>query len=277
MSYANCRGIKCNIPPIETERFTMQKKFVIVSLLLLLFAAQSAFADVHKWKDADGKTHYGDAPTAGRTEIIRTDKQTSDQIANGERIRAQARHSGSSGATDYTPQNEYERRLAVASSLRYLEYKDRQEQLRRGSSGTADYTPQNEYERRLAAASSLRYLEYKDRQEQLRLQRELKTQNAPQHDNRDTSNWTARYPAEQNAEQNAPPMYAPPIKDTGMCMGNCGSEQGMCIGNCASSQGQCIAQCNGNGQCIGNCASSQGMCMGNCGASNGRCVANCSR
>lgn len=57
-------------------------------LLWVLVFSTPTFADVHKWKDANGKTHYGDAPPMAGTEKVRTDKQTDDQIANGERIRA---------------------------------------------------------------------------------------------------------------------------------------------------------------------------------------------
>ena len=56
--------------------------------MMLVFSLPT-FADVYKWKDANGKTHYGDAPSMAGTEKIKTDKQTEDQIANGERIRAE--------------------------------------------------------------------------------------------------------------------------------------------------------------------------------------------
>lgn len=51
---------------------------MVIKVLLCLVAAlfiSSAFADVHKWKDAAGKTHYGDAPVAGGTDKVRADKQ----------------------------------------------------------------------------------------------------------------------------------------------------------------------------------------------------------
>lgn len=62
-------------------------------LLLALVLSPSVFADVHKWKDANGKTHYGDVPNMAGTERVRTDKQTDDQIANGERIRGETGNS----------------------------------------------------------------------------------------------------------------------------------------------------------------------------------------
>lgn len=67
--------------------FTMMKT-MLLCLATTLFISP-VFADVHKWKDADGKTHYGDAPPIAGTEKVRTDKQTDDQIANGERIKAE--------------------------------------------------------------------------------------------------------------------------------------------------------------------------------------------
>ncbi len=60
------------------------------SLMLLSTLALSSptFADVHKWKDAEGNTHYGDAPPVTGTPQVKTDKQTKDQIENGRQISA---------------------------------------------------------------------------------------------------------------------------------------------------------------------------------------------
>lgn len=63
-------------------------KITLLCLVATLFISP-VFADVHKWKDADGKMHYGDAPPLAGTAKVKTDKQTEDEIANGERIRAE--------------------------------------------------------------------------------------------------------------------------------------------------------------------------------------------
>lgn len=54
-------------------------------LLLVLAFSTPTFADVHKWKDANGKTHYGDAPPIAGTQKIMTDKPTEDQVAAAQR------------------------------------------------------------------------------------------------------------------------------------------------------------------------------------------------
>jgi len=76
----------------------MMKK-MLLCLATMLFISP-VFADVHKWKDADGKTHYGDAPSMAVTERVRTDKQTDDQIANGERIRGETGNSSQSATCE---------------------------------------------------------------------------------------------------------------------------------------------------------------------------------
>jgi len=65
---------------------------ILLCLVATLFISP-VFADVHKWKDANGKTHYGDAPPIADTAIVKTDKQTDDEIANGERIKAETENS----------------------------------------------------------------------------------------------------------------------------------------------------------------------------------------
>lgn len=62
------------------------KNFLFLFLLTFSFTTS---ADVHKWKDANGKTHYGDAPPIANTEKVKTDKQTDDQITYGEKLRAE--------------------------------------------------------------------------------------------------------------------------------------------------------------------------------------------
>lgn len=58
----------------------------LLFLSLLTFSITTS-ADVHKWKDANGKTHYGDAPPLAGTAKVSTDKQTDDQIDYGEKNR----------------------------------------------------------------------------------------------------------------------------------------------------------------------------------------------
>lgn len=72
-------------------------KKMLLCLVATLFISP-VFADVYKWKDADGKTHYGDAPSMTGTAKVKTDKQTDDQISNGERIRAETTNNNSQGA-----------------------------------------------------------------------------------------------------------------------------------------------------------------------------------
>jgi hypothetical protein len=69
----------------------MMKKtlFFLVAMLFM----SPIFADVYKWKDANGRIHYGDTLPIADTAIVRTDKQTDDQIANGEEIRAEIENS----------------------------------------------------------------------------------------------------------------------------------------------------------------------------------------
>lgn len=69
-----------------------------LTLLWLLVFSTAALADVYKWKDANGKTHYGDVPNMAGTAQVKTDKQTDDQIANGERIRGEMENSAKQDA-----------------------------------------------------------------------------------------------------------------------------------------------------------------------------------
>ena len=62
-------------------------------LTVLLFCATviytPASAEVHKWKDAEGKVHYGDVPEVHETTVIKADPLTSDHRANANRLRAE--------------------------------------------------------------------------------------------------------------------------------------------------------------------------------------------
>lgn len=51
----------------------MMKKFAL--LLVAIFFISPVFAAVNKWKDADGKTHYGDAPPLANAAKVHTDKE----------------------------------------------------------------------------------------------------------------------------------------------------------------------------------------------------------
>lgn len=211
----------------------MQKFFVSVSLLLLFFFGQSAFADVHKWKDAEGKTHYGDAPTAGRTEIIKVRLQNREQVSGAEIYGSSNRRDGKlnvftgvGGRSDAIDQFKRDKNVqslheqnaaahAVAASM--------------GGAGGIRGGGDTPWEQRLQSLSPVKYAAHKDQMEKNRLQHELQMQNAQfRHDNPDEANNTARYPAEQNNEQNAPPMPAPPTPsiitscDPGGCWDNLG-------------------------------------------------------
>ncbi len=61
--------------------------------LVAMFFMSPVFADVYKWKDANGRTYYGDTLPIADTATVRTDKQTDDQIVNGERIHAEIENS----------------------------------------------------------------------------------------------------------------------------------------------------------------------------------------
>jgi len=67
----------------------MMKKILLCMVATLLMSP--VHADVHRWTDANGKTHYGDAPPMAGTKTVKTDKQTDDQITNGQRIRGEIR------------------------------------------------------------------------------------------------------------------------------------------------------------------------------------------
>ena len=65
----------------------MMKK-IFLYLLFMLFIS-SAFAQVHKWVDANGQTHYGDAPDNVDTATVSSPNQTPEEIAHGEMLRAE--------------------------------------------------------------------------------------------------------------------------------------------------------------------------------------------
>ena len=64
------------------------KKFLL--LLALSISIPPSFAQVHKWKDAEGKIHYGDIPKV-RSEAtsIKVDRQSEDHKANADMLRRQ--------------------------------------------------------------------------------------------------------------------------------------------------------------------------------------------
>lgn len=62
-------------------------------LAVLLCSASAlctpAFAEVHKWKDAEGKVHYGDVPEVRETTVIKADPLNADHRANANRLRSE--------------------------------------------------------------------------------------------------------------------------------------------------------------------------------------------
>jgi len=58
-------------------------------LVPLLFMPPPTYADVYKWKDANGRTHNGDTLSVREILKARTGNQADDRITNGEKIVAQ--------------------------------------------------------------------------------------------------------------------------------------------------------------------------------------------
>ena len=67
-----------------------RKTLLCLAVTLLI---SPAFAQVYKWKDADGNTHYDDAPALTGVGQVKIDKQTDEQIANGKKNRAETEKS----------------------------------------------------------------------------------------------------------------------------------------------------------------------------------------
>lgn len=60
-------------------------KNTLFCLFALLFMPPT-YADVYKWKDANGRTHYGDTASVTDTPKARAGNQADDRIAKGEKI-----------------------------------------------------------------------------------------------------------------------------------------------------------------------------------------------
>ena len=60
-----------------------QKPVFIYSCLLLLFFTPLANAEIYKWTDENGRTHYGDKPGAESTEVIEYQAGQAEQIEAG--------------------------------------------------------------------------------------------------------------------------------------------------------------------------------------------------
>lgn len=69
--------------------FINVKQYQLSLLMLVIYCTSPCFADVHKWIDGSGKTHYGDVPPLAGTEKVRTEKETADRAANANRIRSE--------------------------------------------------------------------------------------------------------------------------------------------------------------------------------------------
>ena len=65
--------------------FQCLASFVCCAVVL----SNPAFAEVHKWKDAEGKVHYGDVPEVRETTVIKADPLTEDHRANANRLRSE--------------------------------------------------------------------------------------------------------------------------------------------------------------------------------------------
>lgn len=57
--------------------------------VFLLSYIPLALSEVHKWKDDDGKVHYGDRPEIVGTPVIKADKPSDDHDKNARRLRSQ--------------------------------------------------------------------------------------------------------------------------------------------------------------------------------------------
>lgn len=82
-------------------------------LTSLLFCTPPAFSEVHKWKDAEGKTHYGDVPEVHETTVIKVTPQTADHRANASRIRAETERVMNGVAAENAKNEQNRRQQAV--------------------------------------------------------------------------------------------------------------------------------------------------------------------
>jgi len=64
-----------------------KKNILGITLAALSIFALTTFAEVHKWKDADGKIHYGDRPEIVGTPVVKVIKPSDDQQQNARRLR----------------------------------------------------------------------------------------------------------------------------------------------------------------------------------------------
>jgi hypothetical protein len=80
-----------NIDGFDYGAFAMMKK-TLLCLVATIFVSP-VFAEVYKWTDANGNTHYDDAPPSVEAEQVIIKKQTDEQIDNGKRIRAETERS----------------------------------------------------------------------------------------------------------------------------------------------------------------------------------------
>ena len=64
----------------------MKKSLFFLAALLFM---TPIYADIYKWKDANGRTHYGDTLSVTETIKARTGNQAEDRITKGEKMVAQ--------------------------------------------------------------------------------------------------------------------------------------------------------------------------------------------
>ena len=103
-----------------------------LAALALLLAANTAAAQVYKWVDADGVTHYGNMPppTAGakpvddRMNVYQPDETLTDAITSG-RIEGRAKHlnpaSPATAQPTAPPPDDSDDAAGVATGPRYIQ------------------------------------------------------------------------------------------------------------------------------------------------------------
>ena len=59
----------------------MKKEIHLIALLAVFITTSSSAAGIQKWVDADGNTHYGDAPPTGKSsEQVQIDAATGNGL-----------------------------------------------------------------------------------------------------------------------------------------------------------------------------------------------------
>jgi hypothetical protein len=98
----------------DNGAFTMMKETLLC--LVAISFMPPVFAEVYKWKDTNGRTHYGDTSPSADAITDRTGKQTDGLIAKSDNIRAESQHStrqrtlnktGSANSSIYRARNKH--------------------------------------------------------------------------------------------------------------------------------------------------------------------------